>query len=153
MLAIGDDQTLCLLEFVENRKLKRKIETLVKQAKKVVVAGSSSPLKSIEQELYEYFSGNLIYFKTPLATFGSTFQTHVWEELLKIPFGSTCSYTDIAKRVGNPLAVRAVANANGANRLAIVIPCHRVIAACGGIGGYGGGIARKQGLLKLEKRK
>jgi len=100
--------------------------------------------------LTAYFDGKLKEFQTPLFLLGSPFQKQVWEALNKIPFGETSSYLDIAKRIGRPAACRAVAQANGANQLAIIIPCHRVINHNGELGGYGGGITRKEWLLNLE---
>jgi AraC family transcriptional regulator of adaptative response/methylated-DNA-[protein]-cysteine methyltransferase len=151
ILAIGDEIALYLLEFVERRGLEREIERLRKKSKSAIIPGRTKPIDSIEKELKLYFSGKLKEFKTPLFMFGSPFQKRVWNELKKIPYGKTCSYADLAKAIGKPTAFRAVANANGANQLAIVIPCHRVIASGGGIGGYGGGISRKEWLLELEK--
>lgn len=103
------------------------------------------------QELNEYFAGKRQYFTLTLDPQGTTFQQQVWRELQKIPYGSTCSYKDIATRIKNPKGVRAVGGANGKNPLCIVIPCHRVIAADGGIGGYSGGLAMKRKLLALEQ--
>jgi AraC family transcriptional regulator of adaptative response/methylated-DNA-[protein]-cysteine methyltransferase len=99
-----------------------------------------------------YFQGKLKEFKTPIALNGTPFQKQVWEELLKIPYGQTISYKDLAIAVGNPRGCRAVAQANGANNLAVIIPCHRVINHNGRIGGYGGGLDRKKWLLDLEIR-
>lgn len=151
MLAIADEQALYLLEFVDRRGLEREIERLRKKINAAIVPGETAPIKSIESELKEYFAKKLIVFKTPLFLLGSPFQKKVWEALKKIPVGKTCSYTELAKMINQPTACRAVANANGANQIAIVIPCHRVINSNGEIGGYGGGIARKEWLLNLEK--
>ena len=109
-------------------------------------------LRSIESELKAYFEGTLKKFTTPLFLLGSSFQQRVWKELLKIPYGTTRSYAAQAASMGEPKAIRAVANANGANQLAIVIPCHRIINTNGALGGYGGGIARKEWLLKHEAK-
>ena len=99
-----------------------------------------------------YFDGKLTEFKTPLFFLGSPFQQQVWETLQKIPSGETRSYLEIAKAIEKPLACRAVARANGANQLAIVVPCHRVINTNGDWGGYGGGLARKKWLKKKKKQ-
>jgi O-6-methylguanine DNA methyltransferase len=110
---------------------------------------------AIMRELEAYFAGIIQEFKTPLFLFsliGSPFQKRVWEELQKIPRGETRSYAEIAKAIGKPSAFRAVALANGANQIAIVIPCHRVINSNGDLGGYGGGIKRKEWLLKHERK-
>ncbi len=152
MIAISDEEALYLLEFVDRRGLERDLERLRQRTKSAIVPGMTSPLRSIEQELNAYFEGKLKEFKTPLFLLGSPFQKRVWEELLKIPFGETRSYADIARAIGKPTAFRAVANANGANRMAIVIPCHRVINTNGDLGGYGGGVGRKKRLLTYEKQ-
>jgi AraC family transcriptional regulator of adaptative response/methylated-DNA-[protein]-cysteine methyltransferase len=118
--------------------------------KAAIVPGVTEPLRSIELELKNYFEGKLKIFTTPLFLLGSPFQQRVWKELLKIPYGTTRSYAAQATSMGEPKAIRAVANANGANQLAIVIPCHRIINTNGALGGYGGGIARKEWLLQHE---
>lgn len=99
-----------------------------------------------------YFSGKLRQFNTPTHLIGSPFQKKAWLALIDIPYGETRSYLQQAKVIGNPSAYRAVANANGANQLAIVVPCHRIINANGELGGYGGGVNRKQWLLEHERR-
>ncbi len=151
ILAIADEKELYLLEFVERRGLEREIERLRFKAKAAIVPGMTEPLRSIEGELKAYFEGSLKQFQTPLHLLGSPFQKSVWEELLKIPYGTTRSYAAQALSMGIPKATRAVANANGANQLAIVIPCHRIINSNGALGGYGGGITRKEWLLRHEK--
>ena len=152
MLAIADEQALYLLEFVDRRGLEREIERLRKKTKSVIIPGTTQALRSIEKELKHYFQGKLTEFKTPLCLLGSAFQKGVWEQLMKIPPGETRSYAQIAKAIGKSAAVRAVGTANGANQIAIVIPCHRVINANGDLGGYGGGMMRKEWLLHHEKR-
>jgi methylated-DNA-[protein]-cysteine S-methyltransferase len=109
-------------------------------------------LLQLSKELEEYFAGNRTVFTLPLNPAGTPFQKQVWETLLSIPYGKTISYASEAKLFGNPKAVRAVANANGRNPIAILIPCHRVIATGGGIGGYSGGIEKKEFLLRLESK-
>jgi len=150
ILAIADEKELYLLEFVERRGLEREIERLRLRMKAAIVPGVTEPLRSIELELKNYFEGKLKIFTTPLFLLGSPFQQRVWKELLKIPYGTTRSYAAQATSMGEPKAIRAVANANGANQLAIVIPCHRIINTNGALGGYGGGIARKEWLLQHE---
>lgn len=103
-------------------------------------------------QLGEYFAGERRAFDLPIDAPGSAFQERVWDELKAIPYGATISYRELAARVGVPAASRAVGRANGSNRLAVIIPCHRVIAAGGGLGGYGGGLAAKRLLLDLEAR-
>ncbi len=152
MLAVSDEEALHLLEFVERRGLEREIERLRFQTKSAIIPGETSPINSIKKELPLYFEGLLKEFKTPLRLLGSPFQKLVWEELLRIPYGETRSYADQSQSIGKPSACRAVANANGANQLAIVIPCHRIINSNGDLGGYGGGIARKQWLIDHEAK-
>lgn len=153
MIAIADDSALYLLEFVDCRGLEREVECLKQKTKSAIISGSTRPIHSIESELTQYFDGNLIEFKTPLFLVGSPFQKNVWEALKNIPYGETRSYADIAKTIGKPTAFRAVAQANGANQLPLIIPCHRVINANGDLGGYSGGIPRKKWLLAHERGK
>lgn len=150
MIAIADEDALYLLEFVDRRGLEREIERLRAKTKSAIIPGITEPICSIENELIQYFKGELKEFKTPLFLLGSPFQKRVWDELKRIPPGETRSYASIAAAIGNSSAFRAVANANGANQIAIVIPCHRVINANGELGGYGGGLARKKWLINHE---
>jgi AraC family transcriptional regulator of adaptative response/methylated-DNA-[protein]-cysteine methyltransferase len=152
MIAIADDEALYLLEFVDRRGLEREVERLREKTKSAIIPGVTALIESIENELKFYFAGQLKEFKTPLYFLGSSFQKNVWRALQEISYGETRSYSDIAKAVGNPPAVRAVARANGANQLALIIPCHRVINLNGEIGGYGGGVARKKWLIDHEKK-
>ena len=152
MIAIGDEEALYLLEFVNRRGLEREIERLRQKTTSAIIPGNTNIIDSIEKELHKYFKGKLEHFLTPIKMIGSPFQKSVWLELKKIPIGETRSYSDVAKALGNPSAVRAVGSANGANQLAIVIPCHRVINADGELGGYGGGLARKRWLLERESK-
>lgn len=151
MLAIADEHALYLLEFVDRRGLEREVERLRQKTKSAIIPGCTTPIRAIEKELHQYFEGKITEFKTPTLLLGSPFQKQVWEELKKIPSGETRSYSDIAAALGRPSAFRAVAQANGANQLAIIIPCHRVINANGELGGYGGGLIRKKWLLNHEK--
>lgn len=151
MLIIADDNALYLVEFVDRRGLEKEIERLRKKTKAAIIPGTTAPIESITNELTKYFSGTLTEFQTPMHLLGSPFQQRVWEELQRIPSGETRSYSELAQAIGNPKGCRAVAQANGANQLAIIIPCHRVINADGKLGGYGGGISRKQWLLDHEK--
>jgi len=152
MMAVADEKALYLLEFVDRRGLEREVERLRKRTKSAIVPGVTEPIRSIERELAQYFEGTLTVFLTPLFWLGTPFQKSVWEQLIAIPPGETRSYQDIANALGKPTACRAVAQANGANQLAIVIPCHRVINASGELGGYGGGLTRKNWLLTHEKQ-
>lgn len=152
MVAIASDDALYLLEFVDRRGLERAVERLRQRTKSAIIPGSNAVISSIEQELKDWFDGTLKDFKTPLLLLGSPFQKSVWEQLSRIPYGETRSYLEQAVLINKPSACRAVANANGANQLAIVIPCHRIINSNGDLGGYGGGIVRKQWLLDHEKQ-
>ena len=150
MIAIGDQKALVLLEFVDCRGLEREILLLRKKNRANIISGESWALTSIRKELELYFAGKLWKFQTPISLGGTPFQQSVWQELQKIAPGKTSAYADLARAVGRPTACRAVAAANGANQLAIIIPCHRVIHLDGTIGGYAGGVMRKKWLLKHE---
>ena len=113
---------------------------------------SNDVVNQAVRELGEYFEGNRRRFEVPLALEGTPFQQAVWRELLKIPYGSTASYGDIAKAIGNPKAVRAVGGANHRNPIALIVPCHRMIGSDGKMTGYGSGIWRKEWLLKHEDK-
>jgi methylated-DNA-[protein]-cysteine S-methyltransferase len=113
---------------------------------------NSAPLKPVISQLNAYFAGELETFDLPLAPEGTPFQQSVWRELREIPFGETISYGELAQRIGNPKASRAVGLANGSNPIPIVIPCHRVIGSNGKLTGYGGGLPIKEKLLALERR-
>ncbi|MEQ9231742.1 MAG: methylated-DNA--[protein]-cysteine S-methyltransferase [Cyclobacteriaceae bacterium] len=144
------DEGLCLLEFTDRRMIETQIETLKKRLKVEMVTGQHPMIGLVEEQLMEYFEGNRKAFELPLVTPGTDFQNKVWQELTTIPYGRTRSYKQQADAIGDVKAVRAVARANGENRIAIVIPCHRVIGSDGSIVGYGGGVHRKQWLLKHE---
>lgn len=153
MIAIADENGLYLLEFIDRRGLENEVHRLKKKLKAVIIPGVTQIIKSIESEITQYFEEKNVIFKTPIHLIGSPFQKRVWEELRKIPPGETRSYLQIAELLNKPTACRAVAQANGANQLAIIVPCHRVINTNGELGGYGGGVARKQWLLKHEVRR
>jgi methylated-DNA-[protein]-cysteine S-methyltransferase len=110
------------------------------------------PFVSVREQLTEYFGGNLQQFDVGLAPTGTAFQKKVWQELSRIPFGSSISYGELARRIGQPAASRAVGRANGQNPISIIVPCHRVIGANGTLTGYGGGIERKKWLLEHEAK-
>ncbi len=153
MLAVADDAALYLLELVTRRGLEGELERLRSKTKSAIIPGRPGPICLLEQELSRYFRGELSVFETPVKPIGSPFQKRVWQALSEIPCGEAWSYTDVAATVGRPSAVRDVAQANGANQLALIIPCHRVVRADGALGGYGGGIARKRWLLAHEKNR
>jgi AraC family transcriptional regulator of adaptative response/methylated-DNA-[protein]-cysteine methyltransferase len=150
MLAGATDEGICLLEFVDRRMLETQISRLGKALKAKIVPGSHPYFDLLSGQLDEYFCGTRREFDIPLVLPGTPFQQKVWAGLQSIPYGSTRSYKEQAEAIGSPQAVRAVAKANGDNRIAILIPCHRVIGANGELVGYGGGLSRKQYLLKLE---
>ncbi len=152
MIGIADEDALYLLEFVDRRGLEREVERLQKRTKAAIIPGTTEPIRSIERELHQYFEGELKQFKTPLCLLGSPFQKRVWAQLKNIPYGEIRTYAEMASGIGNSSAFRAVANANGANQIAIVIPCHRVINTNGEFGGYGGGLVRKKWLIHHEKQ-
>jgi len=149
MLGVATEEAVVLLEFEERRDLARELEDLARDA--AIVDGTNAPLERLKRELDGYFAGELAEFKTPLELRGTPFQMRAWQELLKIPAGATITYLQLAQAVGNPNSFRAVAQANGANRLAVVVPCHRVVNTNGGLGGYAGGLERKRWLLEHER--
>ncbi len=151
MLAVADDGGLCLLDFVDRKGLERAIGTLRRRTKSVITPGENPHIEKISNEMRGYFDGKLSRFTVPVRPGGSPFDISVWSNLRKIPYGQTWSYAQLAGSIGDPKAVRAVAQANGRNYLAIIIPCHRVIRSDGSLSGYGGGVWRKQRLLELEK--
>lgn len=150
MLAGATVRGICFLEFVDDNPP----EARYRQTENVLdapgVPEMHAYLESLESQLSAYFAGSRMTFELPLALNGTPFQRSVWQGLMMIPYGATCSYQEQAERLGAPKAVRAVARANGANRIAIVIPCHRVIGKNGKLTGYGGGLWRKEYLLKHE---
>jgi AraC family transcriptional regulator of adaptative response/methylated-DNA-[protein]-cysteine methyltransferase len=150
MVAGATADALCLLEFADRRMLPTQLDRVGRALGAVLVPGSNDLLAAASAELAEYFAGSRQAFSVPLRPAGTPFQERVWEELRRIPFGETASYAEVARRIGRPSAVRAVARANGDNRLAILIPCHRVIGASGALTGYGGGLWRKRRLLEIE---
>jgi AraC family transcriptional regulator of adaptative response/methylated-DNA-[protein]-cysteine methyltransferase len=150
LIAGADDRGVCLLEFSDRRMLEAQLATLARRLRRTLVPGEHHYLEQLRSELGEYFAGRLTRFTVPLNAPGTPFQERVWNELRLIPHGETRSYEQIAVGIGAPKAVRAVGAANGMNRVAIVIPCHRVVNDDGRLGGYGGGVWRKQRLLELE---
>jgi AraC family transcriptional regulator of adaptative response/methylated-DNA-[protein]-cysteine methyltransferase len=150
MIYGATDDAVCLVEFASRRMLEAQIETLRRRFDATVVPGRNALIESLTAQMREYFAGTLTTFDLPLAAPGTAFQERVWRELRAIPYAETCSYETLAARAGAPGAVRAAGTANGANRIAIVIPCHRVVRKNGETGGYGGGRWRKVALLDLE---
>ncbi len=150
LVAGATDKGICLLEFSDRRMLEAQAKTLRARLGLPILPGSSVHLERLEAELAEYFAGTRKDFDLPIDEPGSPFQESVWAALRTIPPGQTWSYAQLAMAIGDPKATRAVARANGMNRVAILVPCHRVIGADGGLGGYGGGLWRKRRLLELE---
>jgi len=152
MLAGATPEGICLLEFTDRRMLETQLERLKKYLRAELLPGNSPHFAALHEQLQAYFSGKLRAFDLPLALPGTDFQKQVWAALQAIPYGETRSYSQQAEAIGNPAATRAVARANGDNRIAIIIPCHRVVGADGSLTGYGGGLWRKQRLLELERQ-
>jgi AraC family transcriptional regulator of adaptative response/methylated-DNA-[protein]-cysteine methyltransferase len=151
MVAAAGDDGLCLIEFADRPMLETNLRRVQQRLRCAIAPGSHPFIAQIEREIGEYFEGKRNRFDVPLQLAGSPFQREVWDELLAIPFGETRSYEALARKIGRPAARRAVGRANGDNRLAIVVPCHRVVGADGALTGYGGGLWRKQWLLEHER--
>ena len=151
MVAGATESGVCLLEFVDRRMLETQLERLQKRIGAQMVPGTSPLLAQLSEELEGYFAGQRLDFDVPLDTPGTDFQREVWAKLQTIGYGETRSYGELAIEMKRPKASRAVARANGDNRIAILIPCHRVIGADGSLTGYGGGLWRKQKLLDHER--
>jgi AraC family transcriptional regulator of adaptative response/methylated-DNA-[protein]-cysteine methyltransferase len=144
MLAGATEEGICLLEFVDRRMIETQLVRLNRIFRATLVPGKSPHFDRLSEELSAYFAGRQRRFEVPLDLKGTEFQRKVWSALLTVPYGETRSYSEQARIVGDPRAIRAVARANGDNRIAILVPCHRVIGADGSLTGYGGGLWRKQ---------
>jgi AraC family transcriptional regulator of adaptative response/methylated-DNA-[protein]-cysteine methyltransferase len=151
MFACATDKGICLLEFTDRIMLETEFQDLCKRLNAVILPGKNKFLDQVQIEFSEYLDGKRKTFTVPLDTPGTEFQQKVWKILQEIPYGETRSYKEQAIRIGNTKAIRAVAGANGANRVAVIIPCHRVIGSNRDLIGYGGGLSRKKWLLDLEK--
>lgn len=152
MLAVADRHALHLLEFADRRALASEIRTVQRLTGSAIAMGRLPPIDDLARDLSRYFYGCLDPSGVRLAGYGTPFEREVWEALRRIPAGTTRSYGDIARAVGRPGAARAVARANGANRFAVIVPCHRVVGGDGALTGYGGGLWRKRWLLEHERR-
>lgn len=150
MVAVASETHLLLLEFSHRRRLDEQLARVRRALGCELARGSSPVFDALRSQLSHYFRGERREFDLPLLVPGTPFQTRVWAELRRIPHGATTTYARVAHAVGQPTAVRAVARANGDNRVAIIIPCHRVIGSDGSLTGYGGGLWRKKRLLQLE---
>ena len=144
LLIAGDESAIHEIRFPKNGRPQK--------PERGWIEGSRGPIAEAVRQLREYFAGKRSDFELPLAPEGTAFQRSVWGKLREIPYGETISYGELARRVGNPKASRAVGSANGKNPIPIVIPCHRVIAGDGGLGGFGGGLPTKEALLALEAK-
>lgn len=151
MFVCATDKGVCLLEFVDRRMLETEFKDLQRLLKAQIIAGENQHIKQAKQEITEYFDGKRRDFDVKLHTPGTEFQNRVWTALLNIPYGETTTYQLQSESINKPKAVRAVASANGCNRIAIIIPCHRVIGKNGNLAGYGGGLERKRWLIDHEQ--
>jgi AraC family transcriptional regulator of adaptative response/methylated-DNA-[protein]-cysteine methyltransferase len=152
MVAGATDDGVCLLEFCDRKMLPTEYKDLTRLLRTTFTHGENKHLKALKKQLKEYFNGSRKEFDISLVTPGTEFQRAVWKELQNIPFGTTRSYQEQAIALKKEDSVRAVANANGMNRISILIPCHRVIGSDGRLTGYGGGLKRKKWLLDHENK-
>ena len=152
MLAGTTKNGLCLLEFIDRRMLETQFKRIRQHMNATFIPGSNVITEMTATQINEYFNGKRRQFSVPLHIQGTDFQEEVWNQLKMIPYGKTRSYEEQARAINRPKAIRAVARANGDNRIAIIIPCHRVIGKDGNMCGYGGGIWRKKYLLELERK-
>lgn len=144
------ENQLCLIDY-KYRKMHQAVKNRIQQGLNAEFIEQTSPIiEETKKQLQQYFDGNRKTFDLDLLLVGSDFQKQVWQGLLNINYGQTISYGQLATNIHNPKSVRAVGSANGANAISIIVPCHRVIASDGSLGGYGGGLAVKKRLLKLE---
>lgn len=147
------EDKLCLCDW-RYRKMRSTIDArIAKGLKAEYKEGNSAVIAETTQQLEQYFSGSRTAFDVPLLMVGTDFQKQVWRELIKVEYGETVHYQELANRIGNPDSVRAVASANGANAISIIVPCHRVIGKDGSLTGYAGGLPAKQSLLMLESNR
>jgi AraC family transcriptional regulator, regulatory protein of adaptative response / methylated-DNA-[protein]-cysteine methyltransferase len=151
MFACATEKGVCLVEFADRKMLEWELNDLKKRLNAVILPGENKHLDQVRREMEEYFTGKLKEFNTLLHPQGSEFQQSVWRALQKVSFGTTCSYSTLAGLLKQPNGVRAVASANGYNKISILIPCHRIIGANGNLTGYGGGLHRKKWLLDFER--
>ncbi len=152
MVALFTPKGLALLEFSrETKGLEREWRDVERHAGAPAQPGEDARTRALGDELEAYFRGRLKRFRTPLDLVGTPFQQSVWQALLDIPYGETRSYGQQARQIGRPTASRAVAAANGQNKVSVIVPCHRVIGGDGQLTGYGGGLPRKRWLLAMEE--
>lgn len=144
------ENRLCLADW-KYRKMRSVIDGRIQaNFNQIMEEGESPVLQNAEMQLQEYFNGTRTKFDLPLLFAGTEFQKQVWEKLLEVPYGKTLSYLNLSKKLDNPMAIRAVASANGANAISIIVPCHRIVGSNGELTGYAGGLTTKRKLLELE---
>lgn len=153
LLAAATDDGICLLDYADGELVDRNLASMRRRFAASVEPGEHEWLRQLSDELAAYFDARLTEFTVPVAPRGTPFQERVWQELRRVPHGTTITYSELAARIGQPSAVRAVASANGQNRINILIPCHRVIGKGGDLTGYGGGLWRKRLLLERERNR
>ena len=158
MIACAIEDGMCFLDFVDRKDFDKLFSIMINYLDGEIIdiedkesSKAGKLVFRLEKELEEYFLSKRKEFSLPLFTIGTEFQKKVWDELLNIPYGATISYKEEAQNLNQEKAFRAFANANGKNKLSIIIPCHRVIASGGKLGGYGGGLDKKEFLISLEK--
>lgn len=150
MFICATNKGICLLEFVDRKMLETEFSDLQRLLKTKIIMGENAHITQARQELKQYFEGKRKHFNLALDHPGTEFQKQVWSQLQSIPFSETNTYSELAHRLGKPEAIRAVGRANGANRISIVVPCHRIVGKDGSLTGYGGGLERKKWLLNHE---
>ncbi|WP_299683623.1 methylated-DNA--[protein]-cysteine S-methyltransferase [uncultured Dokdonia sp.] len=151
MFVCATDNGVCLLEFVDRRMLETEFKDLQKLLSANIISGENEHIKQVKKEIKKYFDGTRKSFEVQLVTPGTDFQNSAWKCLQEIEYGTTTTYQEQAKKINNSKAIRAVASANGYNRISIIVPCHRVIGKDGKMTGYGGGIERKKWLIEHER--
>lgn len=152
MIAGIFEESLCLLEFHSTERIQKQTKHLENLFQSKLIAGDHILLTEVERQLAAYFDGRLTSFSIPLDLRGTAFQSEIWQLLSTIPYGETISYGELATLAGDANKMRAVGRANGKNRIAVVVPCHRVIGSTGSLVGYAGELWRKKELLDLEKK-
>lgn len=152
MITAATEKGICMFEFTDYKLLELELRQLSDSFNAPLVQGDNPHFNTLREQIGQYFRGERRNFDIPLDLAGTEFQKQVWLSLLQIPYGSTTTYAKQAERLGKRSAVRAVANANGKNKISIILPCHRVIGTNGSLTGYGGGIWRKEKLLELERK-
>ncbi len=152
MIACATNDGICLLEFEDRIDIEKQLDSLKSYLNAKLVPATNKHLLNLQLQIDQYFKKDLRIFDLPLVFAGTDFQKRVWNDLLKIPYGNTVTYLSLSKKIGNVKAIRAVAAANGANKIAIAVPCHRVIGSDGKLVGYAGGLGRKEWLLNHESK-